>query len=147
MPGFFSYMKAIKNCAKELLDVGRDYAVRFKAGDMDSKEYENDMVGKIYEITNKYANGDEELEKHLRQHFADKAVQSLKDGIKAYEENIKGTELAVNEISPDEVSENPEIPQKTDKFNEEVHEASISAEERKNITIANNLIKDLEILL
>jgi len=91
MAGFFSLMKAINKCTNELLTIGKDYALKFKSGEITAQEYENEMVGKIYEISNKYAAGDEDLEKHLKQHFSDAAVKFLKEGIQLYVDSLQGS--------------------------------------------------------
>lgn len=91
MAGFFSMLKALNNCANDLLDVGKEYALKFKNGEITAEEYESAMVGKIYEVTNRYANNDEELEKHLKHHFADAAVDFLKTGIQLYTDSLQTT--------------------------------------------------------
>ena len=80
LAGFFGTVKAINKCTDELLVVGKDYALRFKGGEITAQDYESEMVGKIYELSNKYAGGDDDLEKYLKQHFADPSVKFLKRG-------------------------------------------------------------------
>jgi hypothetical protein len=55
------------------------------------------MVGKIYEITNKYSQHDDDLAKYLKQHFADPSVQFIKDGIEVYTDSI-GKQLIQNQV-------------------------------------------------
>lgn len=109
MAGFFGTVKAINKCTDELIVVGKEYALKFKANKISAKDYESEMVGKIYELSNKYANGDEDLEKYLKQHFADPSVKFLKEGIQLYVESTQqstepqqnNNEFANENIPPD----------------------------------------------
>lgn len=104
MAGFFGTVKAINKCTDELLVVGKDYALRFKGGEINAQDYESEMVGKIYELTNKYAGGDEDLEKYLKQHFADPSVKFLKEGIRLYTDSMQQPQtkqnLQINQQEP-----------------------------------------------
>lgn len=104
MIGFFGMIKAINSCTNDLLTLGRDYALKFKNGEISASQYEAEMVGKIYEITNKYSQHDDDLAKYLKQHFADPSVQFIKDGIEVYTDSI-GKQMIQNQ-SKDQITEN-----------------------------------------
>lgn len=142
MAGFFSMIKAINKCANELLTIGKDYAVKFKAGELTAQEYESEMVGKIYEVTNKYSNNDEDLEKHLKQHFADVAVKFLKDGIQMYTESLQqptGGNPVQPGGNPQEPTEKQPVPKEKSKFEKSLDDLSSSD---KGVTSSKRLRSD-----
>jgi hypothetical protein len=150
MAGFFSLMKAMNKCTNELLTIGKDYALKFKSGEITAQEYESEMVGKIYEISNKYAQGDEDLEKHLKQHFSDAAVKFLKEGIQLYTDSLQGPQGTPTSPSPDTStpSSGPEVSKEPkSKFEKSLDDISSS---NKGITSSKNvksLINDVLSLL
>ncbi len=94
MPGFFRTIQAINDCSAELLNEGRELAVRFKNGDLEANEYEAQMIGKIHELVNSNAKSkdgtnDDELEKLLVKVFSNPAIESLKDGVKSYIDSLQ----------------------------------------------------------
>jgi len=154
MPGFFATMKAINRITDKLLEIGKDYAAKFKAGEMSAQEYESEMVGKIYEITNMYSNGDEDLEKYLRNQFADNAVKFLKEGINNYIEGI-GREMSEIPTDKEIESENEDlevVPESEEEISEDIssnRKAAVSSKfvsDEVNIE-EDNLIQDLLKLL
>jgi hypothetical protein len=149
MAGFFSLMKAMNKCTNELLTIGKDYALRFKSGEITAQEYESEMVGKIYEISNKYAAGDEDLEKHLKQHFSDAAVKFLKEGIQLYTDSLQGpTGSPVQPNSAPTGNENPQKPtEPKSKFEKSLDDISSSNKGITSSKRVNVLIKDVLSLL
>jgi len=148
MAGFFSLMKAMNKCTNELLTIGKDYALRFKAGDITAQEYESEMVGKIYEISNKYAAGDEDLEKHLKQHFSDAAVKFLKEGIQLYTDSLQGAQGNPEAGNPNPPVKESSKPEDKSKFEKSLDDLSSS---NRGITSSrrrtNKLIKDISKLV
>ncbi len=146
MAGFFSLMKAMNKCTNELLTIGKDYALRFKAGDITAQEYESEMVGKIYEISNKYAAGDEDLEKHLKQHFSDAAVKFLKEGIQLYTDSLQGPTGNPTQpnATPTETSPPTEPKSKFEKSLDDISSSNKGITSSKRVNV---LIKDVLSLL
>ncbi len=140
MAGFFSLMKAINKCTNELLTIGKDYALKFKNGEITAQEYENEMVGKIYEISNKYAAGDEDLEKHLKQHFSDAAVKFLKEGIQLYIDSLQGSTGSLTQSN--ETSSKPKS-----NFERSLDDISSSNKVITSSKRFNDLLKDILSLL
>lgn len=89
MAGFFATVKAINKSSSDLLLAGKDFATKFKNGDLSPEDYEAGLIGKIHEIVNKNSNGDSELEKYLDKTFASAAIESLKEGIKSYKDSME----------------------------------------------------------
>lgn len=136
MAGFFSTIKAIHHCSSELLTVGKEYALKFKKNEIDARQYEYEMVGKIYELTNKYAEGDEDLEKHLKQHFADSMTKFLKEGIQLYTESLDQANKNKDEDIPQEIPENKE---KT-RMSESIEHVNSS----HNVVTSSNVIETID---
>lgn len=144
MAGFFSLMKAINKCTNELLTIGKDYALKFKSGEITAQDYENEMVGKIYEISNKYAAGDEDLEKHLKHHFSDAAVKFLKEGIQLYVDSLQGSTGSSTQSN----GTHPEAPLKSkSNFEKSLDDISSSNKVITSSKRFNGLLKDILSLL
>ena len=110
MAGFFATVKAINKSSSDLLKIGKEFATKFKTGEISPEDYEAGLIGKIHEIVNKNSNGDSELEKYLDKTFASSAIESLKEGIQSYKDSmeqpsiIQDTDAIENEptIEPEE---------------------------------------------
>ena len=65
MAGFFATVKAIRSASDDLLNAGKEFASKFKSGELSPDDYESTMIGKIHEIVNANSKGDTDLEKYL----------------------------------------------------------------------------------
>ena len=107
MIGFFSVIKNINLLTSELLEIGKTYSEKFKSAEIDANTYESEMIGKMYELTNKFSDGNHEVEKFIKDKFTDQIATILKTGISAYIENIKNaSELATETVA--DISTNAE---------------------------------------
>lgn len=120
MIGFFSVIKNINLLTSELLEIGKTYSEKFKSAEIDANTYESEMIGKMYELTNKFSDGNYEVEKFIKDKFTDQIATVLKTGISAYIENIKNTsELATKTVADINTNtENNSAPSISDVANE-----------------------------
>ena len=110
MAGFFATVKAINKSSSDLLKIGKEFATKFKTGEISPEDYEAGLIGKIHEIVNKNSNGDSELEKYLDKTFDSTTIESIKEGIQSYKDSmeqpsiIQDTDAIENEptIEPEE---------------------------------------------
>lgn len=86
--GFYTVQRKIAECCEDMLKVGIDFKKRFDNDSITTQEYETESIGKIYEIANRNAEGNDELEKILKSQWADYAVKHLKETIDNYEEGM-----------------------------------------------------------
>jgi REP element-mobilizing transposase RayT len=82
--GFYSYMRQLATCYKEVLETGSGFKNKFDNKEITTEEYLAEMTGKIYEISVRNSKGDEELQKDLDSDFADTAVKYLRERVTAY---------------------------------------------------------------
>ena len=156
--GFFSFIKAVNRISNELLIIGKDYATRFKDSEITAQDYESEMVGKIYELTNKYSGGNVDLEKDIKSKFSDICAKYLKEGIELYVESlqeegsltekVKTTPDVEPEETPVEEPENnePELEpteeQAPEQQNNEVNE-SVSATALESEELLNQVLNSI----
>ncbi len=105
MAGFFATVKAIRSASDDLLNAGKEFASKFKSGELSPDDYESTMIGKIHEIVNANSKGDTDLEKYLEKTFASGAIESLKVGVKSYKDSMVQTNVMDNDRLNDSTSD------------------------------------------
>jgi len=103
LAGFFATVKAIRSASDDLLNAGKEFASKFKSGELSPDDYESTMIGKIHEIVNANSKGDTDLEKYLEKTFASGAIESLKVGVKSYKDSMVQTNVMNEEDSNSEL--------------------------------------------
>lgn len=88
MVGFYSYIRALNNCTRETLEVGAEYAKKFRENTITTAQYRTEMFEKIHAIAVKNAHGDEELYRHLDSDYATPAFKYLDKTIAEYAESL-----------------------------------------------------------
>lgn len=84
MIGFYSYIRAINNCTRETLEIGAEYAKKFREGSVDIDTYRAEMFDKIHGVALKNAFGNSELYDTLDSDFVKPAYKYLEKTLEAY---------------------------------------------------------------
>lgn len=106
--GFFKTLQALNIASKQLIDIGKSYALQFKNKEIDDKRYEEIMTGKLYEVVStavNQVNGNDEIAKFLKKHLADALIDPLKTGISLYTQAIDTAQKTISSTQPRTIGE------------------------------------------
>lgn len=106
--GFFKTLQALNIASKQLIDIGKTYALQFKNKEIDDKKYEEIMTGKLYEVVSYAVNqvgGNEEIAKFLKKHLSDALIDPLKAGISLYTQAIDTAQKTISSSQPSTIKE------------------------------------------
>ena len=106
--GFFKTLQALNIASRQLIDIGKSYALQFKNKEIDDKRYEEIMTGKLYEVVStavNQVNGNDEIAKFLKKHLADALIDPLKTGISLYTQAIDTAQKTISSTQPRTIGE------------------------------------------
>ena len=106
--GFFKTLQAMNIASRQLIDIGKEYALQFKNKEIDDKKYEELMTGKLYEVVSYAVNqvgGSDEIARFLKKHLADALIEPLKTGISLYTQAIDTAQKTMSSTQPKTIKE------------------------------------------
>lgn len=139
--GFFKTLQAMNIASRQLIDIGKEYALQFKNKEIDDKKYEELMTGKLYEVVSYAVNqvgGSDEIARFLKKHLADALIEPLKTGISLYTQAIDTAQKTMSSTQPKTIKEALDLgalesSKRLDKTKHSTYNALKASEDIKNL--------------